>query len=76
MAECEKTWELTIVGYFLEKKMALGPISYRAMSMWAIFGLKEVRAHDEGFFFFAFDNKNGTDNVLKDGPWKLYNKFI
>lgn len=46
------------------------------MLMRARFGLEEVRTHEEGLFFFVFNNKYGFDKFLKDGPWKLYNQFI
>nr|GEV71964.1 reverse transcriptase zinc-binding domain-containing protein [Tanacetum cinerariifolium] len=36
----------------------------------AKYGLKRVQLHDD-FFLFQFENKDGMDKVLEDGPWLI-----
>ncbi|GJZ19411.1 sugar transport protein 13 [Tanacetum coccineum] len=37
---------------------------------WAKYGLKRVQLHDD-FFLFQFENKDGMDKVLENGPWLI-----
>lgn len=64
-----------MMGYFVEKKMAFGPINKKAMEMWETLRLVEVKVHED-FFFFRFDDEEGFNNVLNNGPWKFFNQYI
>lgn len=52
--------------------MAYGPISVKAKEIWAKYGLVDVRAFGEGFFFFGFITKEGMEKVLDYKQWKMY----
>lgn len=56
--------------------MAYGPISVKAKEMWSKFGLVDVRAFGEGFFFFSFETKEGMKKVLDYKQWKMYQKPV
>lgn len=55
--------------------MAYGPISVKAKEMWSKFGLVDVRAFGEGFFFFSFETKEGMKKVLDYKQWKMYHNL-
>lgn len=67
--------ELTIIGYFMEKKISYGPITKRAMEIWAKHGLVEVKVHMDGFFL-RFDREKGFNFVLNTGPWKMFDQYV
>lgn len=49
-----------------EKKMALGPISFKARDMWSKFGLAEVIAHKEASSLFVLGRKK-----MRKKCWKV-----
>lgn len=85
-----KKVSFTLVFYFHGKNMAYGSISAKAKEMWAKFGLVDVRAFGEGFFFFGFATKrvwknlSNTSNerciatmyILRSGPLIYDNKEV
>lgn len=56
--------------------MAFGPVRKKAWDLWKQFGLQEVKAYEEGLFFFKFNSKEGFNKVLRSGSWKMLNKLI
>lgn len=46
------------------------------MKSWAKFGLSDVLANDNGFFFFIFARDGDLFKVLEAGPWIIGGKLL
>ncbi|GJR35153.1 zinc knuckle CX2CX4HX4C containing protein [Tanacetum coccineum] len=60
----------TLYGYFIGKRLAFKLVENYVKNTWAKYGLKRVQLHDD-FFLFQFENKDGMDKVLENGPWLI-----
>ncbi|GJS72434.1 zinc knuckle CX2CX4HX4C containing protein [Tanacetum coccineum] len=60
----------TLYGFFIGKRLAFPLVENYVKNTWAKYGLKRVQLHDD-FFLFQFNNKDGMDKVLEDGPWLI-----
>ncbi|KAF7145517.1 hypothetical protein RHSIM_Rhsim04G0101400 [Rhododendron simsii] len=64
-------WSDCIVGYFLDKKVAFPIVKNIVMNIWRKFGIYEVLANDQGFFFFRFTQEGAHRKVMESGPWPI-----
>ncbi|GKD82380.1 zinc knuckle CX2CX4HX4C containing protein, partial [Tanacetum coccineum] len=60
----------TLYGFFIGKRLAFPLVENYVKNTWAKYGLKRIQLHDD-FFLFQFENKDGMDKVLEDGPWLI-----
>ncbi|KAL4569291.1 hypothetical protein LXL04_024927 [Taraxacum kok-saghyz] len=63
----------TLIGFFIDKKLAFPTVKYFVMRMWKQFGLEDLMVNDEGFYFFRFSENQGMENVMDNGPWLINN---
>ncbi|KAG5547461.1 hypothetical protein RHGRI_013227 [Rhododendron griersonianum] len=47
-------WADSVVGYFLDKRVPFPLVKNIIMRIWEKFGISDVLANDQGFFFFKF----------------------
>lgn len=69
-------WDKALVGYVLNKKLSYTLVCSTAFRMWEKEGLVEVKANDDGFFFFVFDSISSRDTVMEKGPWHIGGQFL
>ncbi|GJR25236.1 hypothetical protein Tco_1101468 [Tanacetum coccineum] len=60
----------TLYGYFIGKRLAFRLVENYVKNTWSKYGLKRVQLHDD-FFLFQFENKEGMEKVLENGPWLI-----
>ncbi|GKA55521.1 RNA-directed DNA polymerase, eukaryota, reverse transcriptase zinc-binding domain protein [Tanacetum coccineum] len=70
---CEK-WKYTICGYFVGRNMFHNELRYHVRRMWGRFGLKEVIGNVSGINLFKFNDSEGMQYVLDQGPWMVNNR--
>ncbi|KAG5561747.1 hypothetical protein RHGRI_004708 [Rhododendron griersonianum] len=58
-------WENCLVGYFIDKKLPFSAVQNIVVKIWAKFGLKDVLANENGFFFFLFSHDMGLGKLLE-----------
>ncbi|GJU28023.1 zinc knuckle CX2CX4HX4C containing protein [Tanacetum coccineum] len=68
--EVKSRFSNTLYGFFIGKRLAFPLVENYVKNTWAKYGLKRVQLHDD-FFLFQFENKDGMDKVLEDGPWLI-----
>lgn len=64
-------WSDCVVDYFLDKKVAFPIVKNIVMTIWQKFGIYEVLANDQGFFFFRFTQEGAHRKVMGSGPWPI-----
>nr|XP_043625526.1 uncharacterized protein LOC122596948 [Erigeron canadensis] len=69
--EVNNRFQNTPVGYFLGKQLAFPVVKNFAKNNWMRFGISKVMMNANGFFFFKFNDKNGMNKVLEEGPWMI-----
>nr|GEZ39897.1 ATPase, F1/V1/A1 complex, alpha/beta subunit, zinc knuckle CX2CX4HX4C [Tanacetum cinerariifolium] len=52
---------------------AWGSVRYHTRRIWNKFGLKDVIAKN-GMFYFKFQDEEGINEVINNGPWMINNK--
>nr|GEY26736.1 RNA-directed DNA polymerase, eukaryota, reverse transcriptase zinc-binding domain protein [Tanacetum cinerariifolium] len=67
-------WKLTVIGFFVGFKMSAPELRYHLRRMWGKFGLKDVIVNTKGQCFFKFNNEEGMNRVVEQGPWLVKNK--
>ncbi|GKB51163.1 RNA-directed DNA polymerase, eukaryota, reverse transcriptase zinc-binding domain protein [Tanacetum coccineum] len=72
--EGSKKWELSACGYFVGYRMPIQELRYHLYRMWSKFGLKHILNNGNGVFVFKFDNNQGLQIVIENGPWIVNNK--
>lgn len=68
-------WTGCVVGYFLDKKAPFPLVKSIVTRIWEKFGIYEVLANDQGFFFFKF-SKADACTVMEAGPWHVAGKLL
>ncbi|GJZ72897.1 reverse transcriptase domain-containing protein [Tanacetum coccineum] len=68
--EVKSRFSNTLYGFFIGKRLAFPLVENYVKNTWAKYGLKRIQLHDD-FFLFQFENKDGMDKVLEDGPWLI-----
>nr|GEW46519.1 hypothetical protein [Tanacetum cinerariifolium] len=63
----------TLVGYFINYRMAFSDVDYHLKRMWKRFGVKEITMDDNGFIFINFNNEVNLTDVLHNGPCFIRN---
>ncbi|KAG5557186.1 hypothetical protein RHGRI_007455 [Rhododendron griersonianum] len=48
----------------------------RLVRIWKKFGIYEVMANDQGFFFFKFGDEGVLQKVMEGGPWHIAGKLM
>ncbi|KAG5545007.1 hypothetical protein RHGRI_017464 [Rhododendron griersonianum] len=69
-------WTDCVVGYFLDKKVPFPIVKNIIMRIWEKFGISDVLANDQGFFFFKFSKADAYRTVMKAGPWLIAGKLL
>ncbi|KAG5535909.1 hypothetical protein RHGRI_023626 [Rhododendron griersonianum] len=64
-------WTDCIVGYFLDKKVPFPIVKNIVMRIWEKFGIYDVRANDQGFFFFKFSKVDAYRSLMEMGPFTV-----
>ncbi|GKC27774.1 RNA-directed DNA polymerase, eukaryota, reverse transcriptase zinc-binding domain protein [Tanacetum coccineum] len=62
---------LTVIGFFVGFKMSAPELRYHLRRMWGRFGLKDVIVNSKGQCFFKFNNEEGMNRVVEQGPCKV-----
>nr|GFB36306.1 hypothetical protein [Tanacetum cinerariifolium] len=62
-------WQLTVIGFFVGFKMSAPELRYHLRRMWGRFGLKDVILNTKGQCLFKFNNEEGMNRVVEQGPW-------
>ncbi|GJW44848.1 zinc knuckle CX2CX4HX4C containing protein [Tanacetum coccineum] len=63
-------FENSLYGYFIGKRHAFLAVQNYVKTVWAKYGFKHVMLH-QGFFMFQFSTKEGMENALNQGPWRI-----
>ncbi|KAG5552180.1 hypothetical protein RHGRI_010315 [Rhododendron griersonianum] len=75
--ECgAERWSDCLVGYFLDKKVSFHLVDNIVKRIWKKFGIYEVMANDQGFFFFKFGDEGVLQKVMEGGPWHIAGKLM
>lgn len=69
-------WTDCIVGYFLDKKVPFPIVKNIVMRIWEKFGIYDVRANDQGFFFFKFSKVDAYRSLMETGPCHIAGKLM
>lgn len=69
-------WKDWVVGYFVDRKLPFTAVQSIAKNIWRKFGIAEVLANEEGFFFFRFDKEGAFRQVVESGPWHFGNRLM
>ncbi|KAI8551298.1 hypothetical protein RHMOL_Rhmol06G0174900 [Rhododendron molle] len=69
-------WSDCIVGYFLDKKVPFPLVKNIVMRIWEKFGIYDVRANDQGFFFFKFSKVDAYRSLMETGPCHIAGKLM
>ncbi|KAL4564482.1 hypothetical protein LXL04_028546 [Taraxacum kok-saghyz] len=69
-------FNLTLYGYFIEKKVNFYNMNKYALSKWRNYGIEETMVNEESFYFFRFSNEQGLKEVLEGGPWLVFDNPI
>jgi hypothetical protein len=62
--------ENSLYGYFVGQRPAFPVVQNFVRNVWKKYGLMHVMIH-QGFFIFQFSSKEGMDDVLNHGPWRI-----
>ena len=60
----------SLYGYFVGQRPAFPVVQNFVRNVWRKFGFMHVMIH-KGFFIFQFSTKEGMDNVLNFGSWRI-----
>ncbi|GJV54641.1 zinc knuckle CX2CX4HX4C containing protein [Tanacetum coccineum] len=71
MEEVKSRFSNTLYGFFIGKRLVFPLVENYVKNTWAKYGLKRIQFHDD-FFLFQFENKDGMDKVLEEGPWLIH----
>ncbi|GJT68150.1 ATPase, F1/V1/A1 complex, alpha/beta subunit [Tanacetum coccineum] len=66
-------WNLTVCGQFIGCSMGFNEARYHIRRMWYRYGIKEVIS-ENGIFYFKFQDEEGINEVINNGPWMVNNK--
>ncbi|GJV91053.1 trichome birefringence-like protein 3 [Tanacetum coccineum] len=66
-------FENSLVGFFVDKKVAFPLVKNYVTNTWAKFGFEKVMSDDDGVFYFKFASLKGLEQVLEQGPWLIRN---
>ncbi|KAF7154330.1 hypothetical protein RHSIM_Rhsim01G0145600 [Rhododendron simsii] len=69
-------WKNCIVGHFVDKKLPFLSVRSIAFNNWGKFGLKEVLANENGFFFFQFGFEGAYRQISEVGAWHFGNRLM
>ncbi|KAL6967558.1 hypothetical protein U1Q18_033366 [Sarracenia purpurea var. burkii] len=64
----EKSWETSLIGYFLDADQAFGLVRAIARTLWGQDGLEKVMGNDKGFYIFKFRTVEAMDAIFERGP--------
>ena len=63
-------FEHSLYGYFVGQRPAFPVVQNFVRNVWKKYGLTHVMIH-QGFFMFKFSSRDGMENVLNQGPWRI-----
>ena len=63
-------FENSLYGYFVGQRPAFPVVQNFVRNVWKKYGLLHVMIH-QGFFMFQFSSREGLENVLNQGPWRV-----
>ncbi|KAL4566957.1 hypothetical protein LXL04_022527 [Taraxacum kok-saghyz] len=66
-------YHTTLIGSFIDKKLAFPTVKYFVNRMWKQFGIEDLMVNDEGYYFFKFSTVQGMFEVMENGPWLINN---
>lgn len=69
-------WCDCVVGYFLDKKLPFPVVKSIVMKIWKKFGIYDVMANDQGFYFFKFGQDGAFRKVIEAGPWHIAGQLM
>ncbi|GJR54007.1 zinc knuckle CX2CX4HX4C containing protein [Tanacetum coccineum] len=73
-AEGSKRLEKTICAYFVGYGMSVNELRYNLRRMWSRCGFKDIVDSNNGIFFIKFNNDEGIEYVVNNGPWLVKSK--
>ncbi|GJZ51821.1 zinc knuckle CX2CX4HX4C containing protein [Tanacetum coccineum] len=68
IAEGCKKWDKTLFAYFVGNGMAVSELKYNLRKMWSRYGFKDIVDYSNGVYFMKFNNENGLESVVNNGP--------
>jgi len=72
VAECGYAkWENSVVGCFLGRILPYTLVCNIAHRIWDKFGLQQIVGHNNGNYFFMFENAVMRDEVIGNGAWQI-----
>lgn len=60
----------SLYGYFVGQRPAFPVVQNFVRNVWKKFGFMHVMIH-QGFFMFQFSSREGMENVLNHGSWRI-----
>ncbi|KAF7126514.1 hypothetical protein RHSIM_Rhsim11G0120400 [Rhododendron simsii] len=69
-------WKDWVVGYFVDRKLPFTVVQSIAKNIWRKFGIAEVLANEDGFFFFRLDKEGAFKQVVESGPWHFGSRLM
>lgn len=69
-------WKNCIVGHFVDKKLPFLSVRSIAFNNWGKYGLKEVLANENGFFFFQFGIEGAYRQISEVGAWHFGGRLM
>lgn len=65
-----------LLDIFVDRRIPFNVVKQRAFVMGARYGLCEVRAKGNGLFLFMFEDEEGLNEALGNGPWFILKQVI
>ncbi|KAF7113421.1 hypothetical protein RHSIM_RhsimUnG0127600 [Rhododendron simsii] len=69
-------WNDCVVGYFLDKRVPFPLVKNIVMRIWEKFGIYDVLANDQGFFFFQFSKPDAYHSLMGSGLCHIAGKLM
>ncbi|GKD74968.1 zinc knuckle CX2CX4HX4C containing protein, partial [Tanacetum coccineum] len=66
-------WSLTVCGQYIGCSMGFNEARYHIRRMWYRFGVNDIIV-ENGVFYFKFQDEEGINEVINNGPWMVNNK--
>ena len=63
----------TLCGYFVGKSLPFPVVGFHASKLWSQHGLEDVLLNGHGIYLFKFNDVNGLQHVIDNGPWTIKN---
>ncbi|KAJ9535163.1 hypothetical protein OSB04_un001758 [Centaurea solstitialis] len=63
-----KEYHTTLYGYFLGPRLPFAIVQRYVKVAWGKFGFSDMMMNSNGFYFFKFNDKGGSESVIGSGP--------